>query len=220
MFSHVPIHCKGLTKKREACRRVNNACLHRTGEKGVASSGRSGWAGGLWGLAYACQPQTAHRRRETDTKENSLSWSRAEMTLGGHKTSQLESSSKQTRGLTRCDLHYSRCQNSRAVLIWQEKAISRVFFFHCWGPQASPGSVRLQTETLVWPNYPISWSSGQTGRWWRLEHLWRLCLVWGPPVLQTRPTSTSSTNTKQQTQKELCSHFSAERLQTKSKTEV
>lgn len=176
-----------------------------------------------WGLvgARVCVPASDSSPQERDRHKRKLTvMVTSRNDIGGHKTSQLESSSKQTRGLTRCDLHYSRCQNSRAVLIWQEKAISRGFFFHCWGPQASPGSVRLQTETLVWPNYPISWSSGQTGRWWRLEHLWRLCLVWGPPVLQTRPTSTSSTNTKQQTQKELCSHFSAERLQTKSKTEV
>lgn len=52
-----------------------HACTGQA-KKGVAWSGSSGWAGGLWGLAYACQPQTAHRRRDTDTKENSLSWSR------------------------------------------------------------------------------------------------------------------------------------------------
>lgn len=62
-------------------------------------------------------------------------------------------------------------------------------FLHCWGPQTSPGYFRIQPETLVWPNYPISWSSGQTGRWWRLEHLWRLSLVWGLQVLKTRPKS-------------------------------
>lgn len=182
-----------------------HACTGQA-KKGVAWSGSSGWAGGLWGLAYACQPQTAHRRRDTDTKENSLSWSR--------KQKWHEAATKQAS----LNLHQNKHESWHGVtytiaavktveqyLFDSKRPYQGGFFFHYWGPQASPGSVRLQTETLVWPNYPISWSSGQTGRWWRLEHLWRLCLVWGPPVPETRPTSTASTNINQQTQKELCS---------------
>lgn len=193
----------------EACRRVNNACLHRTREEGVAWIGRSGWAGGLVGArlcvpASDSSPQERHRHKRKLT----VMVTKAEMTLGSHKTSQLEFSSKQTRELTWCNLHYSRCQNSRALLNLTVKGHIRSVL-HCQGPKASLGSFRLQHETPIWPNYPISWSSGQTGRWWRLEHLWRPPLVWGPRGRETRPTSTFSANISQdsiqQEQKELCS---------------
>lgn len=84
--------------------------------------GRSlnGWARMGWGLVGArlCVPasDSSPQERHRHKRKLTVMVTKAEMTLGSHKTSQLEFPSKQTRELTRCDFHYSRCQNSRAVL--------------------------------------------------------------------------------------------------------
>lgn len=94
MFSHVSIHSDQDARRRKARRRVNNASLHKT-----SGDGRSfGWMGlgGLWGLAYSVpasdsSPQERHRHKRKLT----VMVTKAEMTVGSHKTGQLEFSSKQ-----------------------------------------------------------------------------------------------------------------------------
>lgn len=147
---------------------VNNACPHRTRQRGGAG-GRSEWrrAGGLWGLACACSLQTTrHRRRRHKRKTRYNSHKSRNDTWQPHKSDWSRHGAIPTQPL------------SKQPSSTPERGILGPFQW-TGTPQGSPQPFWLRHKKVFWLNYPIRWDGAQTGRWWQLEHLQRFCLARG-----------------------------------------